>query len=267
MTGLAVSDLQASLGGRPVLKGVTVAVAGGEFVGLIGPNGAGKTTLLRAILGLTPATGSVTIAGRDAHALPAADRARKVSYMPQEREIAWPVTVRRLVSLGRTPHRAPFAALSDKDDAAVEAAMTRMDIRTLADRPATELSGGERARVLVARALAQEAGLMLADEPTAGLDPEHQIALMRIFVGLAEEGRSVVASLHDLSLAARWCSRLVLLDGGRIVADGPPREVLTAERLRAVYRIETHIMENAGSLIIQPTDIREGSGRPGSLPD
>ena len=257
MSLLAVSGLDASLGGKPVLHGVTCAVKPGEFVGLIGPNGAGKSTLLRAVLGLVPSRGAVTIAGRDAVAMPARERARHVAYLPQEREIAWAIPVAMLVSLGREPHRAPFAAAGDADRHAVDEAMRRMDVEAFRDRSATELSGGEKARVLIARALAQDAPLLLADEPAAGLDPAHQIGLMRIFAGLAAEGRGVVASMHELGLAARWCSRLVLLDRGRVVADGAPRAVLTPALLRSVYGVTAHIEEAADGLIVQPLDIAE----------
>jgi iron complex transport system ATP-binding protein len=168
------------------------------------------------------------------------------------------VSVERLVALGRAPHLPPFSRRTASDEAAVRDAMARMEVEEFATRPATELSGGEQARVLIARALAQEAPLMLADEPAAGLDPAHQIALMKTFAGLAQEGSSVVACLHDLGLAARWCTRLLLLDAGKIVADGPPREVLTADRLRQIYKVETFFSQHEGRLVVQPLDIANG---------
>jgi iron complex transport system ATP-binding protein len=261
MSLLAVNDLHAALGGKPVLHGLSCAIAKGEFVGLIGPNGAGKTTLLRAVLGLVPGKGAVSIAGRDAAAMSSRERARHVAYLPQERDIAWPVSVETLVALGREPHRAALAAPDAKDSKAVEEAMRRMDVAGFRDRRATELSGGEKARVLIARALAQDAPLLLADEPTAGLDPSHQIALMRVFSDLAAEGRSVVASMHDLGLAARWGARLVLLNNGVIVADGAPKAVLTPERLRTVYGVTAHIGETEGGMVTQPLDIAAGKER------
>jgi iron complex transport system ATP-binding protein len=255
VTLLALSSLSAELGRKTVLRDVALTVKEGEFVGLIGPNGAGKSTLLRAVLGLTPSQGKVELGGRAAASMSAAERARLVSYLPQEREIAWPVTVERLVSLGRTPHLPPFARPGRADDAAIRGAMRRMDVEGFAARRATELSGGEKARVLIARALAQEAPLLLADEPTAGLDPAHQITLMQVFVGIAKEGRSVVTCLHDLGLAARWCSRLVLLADGSVVADGAPRDVLTAARLRDIYGIEAYVGENGGGLVVHPLSL------------
>lgn len=250
MSLLDIRDLHARRGGRPVLRGISFAVGAGEFVGLIGPNGAGKTTLMRAILGLVPSEGAIALAGRTD--LSPRDRARRVSYVPQEREIAWPVTVERLVALGRTPHLAAFAGMGHRDREAVAKALRRMEVEAFAGRPATGLSGGEQARVLIARALAQEAPLMLADEPAAGLDPQHQIALMQTFAGLAREGGSVVACLHDLGLAASWCTRLVLIDAGKVVADGPPRAVLTAERLRAVYHIDVYLSDLGHAMVVQP---------------
>ncbi|WP_436124865.1 ABC transporter ATP-binding protein [Aminobacter sp. LjRoot7] len=252
---LDVQDLTASLGNRPVLKGVSFSIMAGEFVGLIGPNGAGKSTLLRALLGLTPAEGAVALGPLDAAHVTTKERARHMAYVAQEREIAWAVPVEMLVGLGRSPYRPSFASLGLADRNAIDTAMRKMEVDGFRDRAATELSGGEKARVLIARALAQETPLLLADEPTAGLDPLHQITLMRLFADLAAGGRSVVASLHDLGLAARWCTRLLLIDAGRIVADGTPAEVLTARTLRDVYGVEAFFGETAGGLVVQPLDL------------
>jgi iron complex transport system ATP-binding protein len=252
MTLLEVDGLSARLGGRTVLDAVSFALREGECVGLIGPNGAGKSTLLRAALGLIRAEGARRLGGDALEALAPAERARRAAFLPQEREIGWPVSVAALVALGRAPHRPAFAPESAADRAAVSAAMARMDVARFADRPATELSGGERARALIARALAQEAPLLLADEPAAGLDPAHQIALMETFAALAAEGRAVLASLHDLGLAAQWCGRLILLDRGRVVADGPPQAVLTPERLAAVYGVRAHLDWSGDGPIVQP---------------
>jgi iron complex transport system ATP-binding protein len=257
---LSVSDLKVSLGGKPVLKGLSLEIGAGEFVGLIGPNGAGKSTLLRSVLGFVACQGRVAIGGQDATAMTARERARRIAYLPQERDIAWPVSVETLVMLGRFPHRGAFAAPGEADRAIADAAMRRMEVDGFRDRPATALSGGERARVLIARALAQDAPLLLADEPAAGLDPSHQITLMRTFASLAGEGRGVVASMHDLGFAARWCSRLILIDRGTVAADGAPRAVLTPERLRTVYHIEAFLGEAAGGPVMLPLDI---AGEPG----
>lgn len=253
---LALQDIRSRLGAREVLQGVSLTIGEGEFVGLIGPNGAGKSTLLRSVLGLVPATGRITIAGRDVSATSARTRGRDIAYLPQEREIAWPVAVEDAVALGRLPHRKPFGGNTEADGAAVAEAMARMDIESLRGRPATELSGGEKARVLIARALAQQAPLLLADEPTAGLDPSHQIALMQLFGELAREGRGVIASMHDLGLAARWCTRLILIDKGKVVADDVPDAVLTPERLKTVYGVEAFIdRTESGGLVVQPVGL------------
>lgn len=242
---LSVKHLNAALGRRQVLEDISFDLAAGEFIGLIGPNGAGKSTLLRSILGLVPHGGNVLSSGQDVAGLTARERAAHIAYLPQERDIAWPVSVEMVVSLGRLARKGAFGGSAVSDREIVERAMRRMEIETFRDRTARELSGGEKARVLIARALAQDAPLILADEPTAGLDPAHQIALMSLFRRLAGEGQGVMASLHDLSLAARWCSRLILLDHGRIVADGSPEDVLTAKRLRDVYGVEA-LIDRAG---------------------
>lgn len=255
MSLLSVHDLHAELGGKCVLRGASLDVAAGEFVGLIGPNGAGKSTLLRAALGLIPSRGDIKLSGRNSRSLSAPERALSVAYLPQEREIAWSMTVEQLIWLGRAPHRAAFQPRSSEDSVAVEDAIVAMEVEAFRSRPANALSGGEKARVLATRALAQRAPLLLADEPTAGLDPAHQIALMRTFRDLANGGGAVVACLHDLGLAARWCTRLVLLVDGIIVADGVPRSVLTPERLRTVYHVETFSADHAGGMIVQPYDL------------
>ncbi|THF55313.1 ABC transporter ATP-binding protein [Ollibium composti] len=257
MTLLSVAHLSAALGGRPVLHDISFAVGPGELVGLIGPNGAGKSTLLRAVMGLTPATGGIVLDGEDGRVLTAARRALKVAFVAQNRDVAWAMSVEALVALGRLPHLPRLSPLRAADRAAVDAAMRMMDIEAYRERQATALSGGELARVLAARALAQETPLLLADEPAAGLDPAHQISLMRTFRSLAEQGRSVVVSTHDLALAARSCTRLILLDRGRVVADGTPEAVVTADNLQSVYRVRAYFGEVEGRMIVLPLDLSE----------
>jgi iron complex transport system ATP-binding protein len=252
---LTIEDLSATLAGKQVVKSVSLTVGKGSFTGLIGPNGAGKSTFLRACLGLVPASGTVRLDGVDLAALKASERARHLAYLPQERETAWAMSVEAVVTLGRLPHHARFSAPSERDRAATEAALVRMDLSAFRHRAVTSLSGGERARVLIARALAQDTPVLLADEPLAGLDPQHQIALMRLFRELAAEGRIVIASMHDLTLAARWCDRLLLLHGGRAHAEGRPEAVLTADTLEDVYTVEAFIGTAAGGLIVQPVDL------------
>ena len=201
MTLLNLSNLTVRRGECPVVDGVSLTVGAGEFVGLLGPNGAGKTTLLRAALGLLPHDGVSNLSS-----LSPAARARTAAFLPQGREIAWPVAVADLV------------ALAGRGEDATNRAIARMGLEAYRTRSATALSGGEQARVLIARALAQDTPLLLADEPVAGLDPEAQIRTCKVFQDLAAEGRGVVASLHDLGLAARHCTRLVLMARGRLVA-------------------------------------------------
>jgi len=238
MTLLALENLDVALGERPVLSGVTLAIGPGEVVGLVGPNGAGKTTLMRAALGLIPARGRSSLAE-----LAPADRAKAAAFLPQAREIAWPMSVERVVALGRLPHLPPGARPGGADAEAVDRALAAMGLSEARDRVATRLSGGEQARVLLARCLAQGAPLLLADEPVSGLDPAHQISTMVRFRALAAEGRGILASLHDLALAYRWCDRIVLLDAGRCIADGPPGTVLAPGNLRAVFGIEARLVD------------------------
>ena len=251
MSLLTLDALTVTRGQCPVVDGVSLSVAPGECVGLIGPNGAGKTTLMRAALGLLPAaSGSSTLA-----AIGAAERARRVAWMPQSREIAWPVSVETLIALGRIPHLPRGARLRAGDQAAIDAAIARMGLDSYRTRTATELSGGEQARVLIARALAQDTPLLMADEPIAGLDPASQIATMDVFARLAAEGHAVVVSLHDLGLAARHCTRLVMLHRGQLVADGPPAQVLTPERMAEVFNVTAFHAQTDQGPVFQPLEV------------
>lgn len=251
MTLLALENISAVRAGLRALDGVTVTIRAGEVVGLLGPNGAGKTTLLRAALGLQRVTGAVFLGGQAVASLDARARARHAAYIPQDRSIAWPITVRALVALGRLPYRADAGA----DARAVDDALDAMDLAHLGARPATALSGGERARALIARALAQDAALVLADEPTAGLDPAHAIALLARLREVAAMGRGVLIALHDLGLAARNCDRILILVRGRLVADGAPEAVLTADVLAQAYGITAAIGRDAHGPLVMPTGL------------
>ncbi|MGY6534419.1 MAG: ABC transporter ATP-binding protein [Pararhodobacter sp.] len=250
MTLLVLDRLTARRGPCPVLQDITLSIGAGECVGLIGPNGAGKTTLMRAALGLMPSSGRSSLAALDRQA-----RARAVAWLPQNREIAWPVSVEQLVSLGRAPHMAAGQQPGPTDRAAIEGALARMGLAGFRQRIATQLSGGEQARVLIARALAQETPLLMADEPAAGLDPASQIALMSLFAQIAGSGRSVLAAMHDLGLAVRHCTRLLVLHRGRLAADGPPRQVLTPELLAQVFGITAHFADGPDGPIFQPLQV------------
>ncbi|MTD99208.1 ATP-binding cassette domain-containing protein [Paracoccus sp. YIM 132242] len=242
---LTVTRLSVTRRRRPVLHGVSLALNPGEFVGLIGPNGAGKSSLMEAALGLIPFTGISTLA-----AMPADRRARHAAYLPQSREIAWPVSVADLVALGRIPW--PGGGRSGIDRIATDAAIARMGLEPFRKRTALRLSGGEQNRALIARALAQDTPLLIADEPIAGLDPAQQLACLRLFRELAGEGRTVLASIHDLGLAARFCSRLVLLSNGHVLADGPPEAVLRDDLLRRAFNITVRRVDTPDGPAILP---------------
>ena len=236
---LEAANISVTLGGKLIVDRASLAVSTGEIVGLIGPNGAGKSTLLRAMLGFVERTsGEVKLDGADFLARPGRERARAVAFLPQDRRVEWRLPAGDVVMLGRYPHQSGFGGPSPEDRAAVDRALGAVDATTLSDRPVAVLSGGERTRVLLARALAVEAPLLLVDEPIAALDPYHQLHVMEILRERARSGGGVLAVIHDLALASRFMDRLILMDGGHIAAEGVPAEVLTAERLAQVYRID-----------------------------
>jgi len=247
---LSLRDFTVARGPCDVLRDVSLKLEAGECVGLIGPNGAGKTTLMRAALGLMPSRGHSSLA-----ALDRLTRARTVAWLPQQREIAWPVSVETLIALGRNPHRAPGHAPTPEDREAIDSAIARMGLESFRTRSANQLSGGEQARVLIARALAQETPLLMADEPAAGLDPANQITLMALFAAQAKAGHAVLTSLHDLGLAARHCTRLLVLHRGELVADGPPAQVLSADLLADVFQITAHFVQTPQGPVFQPLGV------------
>ncbi|WP_420560888.1 ABC transporter ATP-binding protein [Tepidicaulis sp.] len=249
---LRTDNLKAALNERRVLRGVSLELKKGEVLGLIGPNGAGKTTLVRAVAGLIPHEGDIFIEDKPVETLARQERARLLSYLAQGAESRWPILAERLVALGRLPHLGPFMRPGAEDEAAIRRAMQRADVMAFKDRPVTRLSGGERARVMLARALAVEAPVLLVDEPTASLDPYHQLQIMEVLRSFADEGRSVIAVLHDLSLASRFCDRLALLHEGHLAAFGPPGEVLSDANLEKIYRISARRQEGERGAVVLP---------------
>jgi iron complex transport system ATP-binding protein len=263
---LAVEDLSVSLGGSEVLSHVTASATRGRFVGLVGPNGAGKTTLLRAVTGaLTPDSGRVRIDGQVVAELPSKAASRLVASVPQDTSLSFDFDVRETVAMGRTPYVSRFGRRTQEDREIVESAMVRTDVAQFAERSITEISGGERQRVLLARALAQDTPLLLLDEPTASLDISHQIRTLELVRDLVADGRTVVAAIHDLNLAAHYCDELWLLGDGDLLATGNPASVLTEERLSTAFDADALVTRHpvTGSTYVTalPTSRGDAEGR------
>lgn len=243
-TVVELRDVTVEYGRRVVLRGVSLEIAAGERVALIGPNGAGKSTLLRAVTGVVrPAAGSVSLAGTPIEHLDRGTIARRLAVVPQQATLPFATRVEDVVALGRLPHEDPLRGSRPADRAAVAAAIERVGVGHLLGRDARELSLGERQLVLLALAVAQSAPVLVLDEPTVHLDLRHQVGTMELLGDLNErDGTTIVAVLHDLGLASLFFPRLVLIDGGRIVADGAPHEVLTPERIREVFGVDPAIV-------------------------
>lgn len=238
MSALALTDTTVSLGPRQILSAITATLQPGQLVALLGPNGAGKTTLLRAMAGLQAFSGSIRLGGRELRDVPPQARARMIGYLPQGHSVHWPLPARQIVALGRFAHGANDPQrLSAADAAAVDAAMAATGVTDFADRPATALSGGERARVALARVLAIGAPIVLADEPTASLDPSQQLAVMEVLAHTARAGALVIAVSHDLDHALAYADRALVLHQGRLAADGKPFDVLNPTLLADVFQL------------------------------
>ena len=238
---LSFHGLTVTLDKRRVLDGIEAVLKAGRITAILGPNGAGKSTLVSCAAGLRrPDAGEARLGDKPVTAYDHRARGRLIGFLPQDATVHWNIAARDLVALGRLPHRGPFAGLSEADRAAIARAMAATDTSAFTDRLMREMSGGERARVLLARVLAGEPRWLLADEPLASLDPAHQIDVLDRLREAAREGMGVVLVLHDLGHAARIADDVLLLKGGRIAAWGPAREVLAPDRLRAVYQVEVH---------------------------
>ena len=252
MSLLSAENLSVRLGDKRVLNDVGAAFAPGLVTAVVGPNGAGKSTLLDCLAALRrPDAGQVTLDERPLRDLPSRERARRIAYLPQNAEIAWAVDGRTFVGLGRTPYVGAWG-LSAEDRLAVDRAMAVTGVQAFADRVVSTLSGGERARVLIARALAGDPQWLLADEPLAGLDPGHVLDACDLFRRLAdEEGRGVILTLHDLDAALRVADRVIVLADGRVLADAPPRDALSPEVLKAAYGVEAHTLAGVRGPVLE----------------
>jgi len=250
---LTAQDLNVELAGRAVLKDISLSLASGHLVALVGPNGAGKTTLLRALAGLLPSDGAIHVGGEALSSLALRDRARRFAYLPQGHIVHWPLPARDIVALGRYPHGATDPArMSARDSEAVLRAMQATDVMRFSDRRVTELSGGERSRVALARVLAVEAPVILADEPTASLDPRYQLDVMKSLRAAADQGVLVIVVTHDLGLAARFADHLLVLSEGRLVAQGAPAAALSEQVMADVFRISAYRAEFERATVIVP---------------
>ncbi len=242
---IEIEGLSVRLGGARVLESVSLSVERGDLVALVGPNGAGKTTLLRCVNGvLTPDAGTVRIDSQPVEGLSAKEHARLVATVPQSTQVGFDFPVRDVVAMGRTPHRSRFARTTEADRDLVTEALERAEVADLADRPVGSVSGGERQRVLLARALAQDTPVLALDEPTGSLDINHQVRTFGLVRRLVDDGRTALAAVHDLDLAARFCDELAVLSGGQLLAVGPPEEVLTEPVIEQAFGGRAAVGEN-----------------------
>ena len=253
MTAIALREVSVTLGRTEAVRRVSGEVKQGEWVGLIGPNGAGKTTLLRAIAGLVPFRGAIKLAGGALATSSRREIARQVALVPQNPETPAALTVAEYALLGRTPYIGYLATESRADEHAAAAALERLTLTTFATRPLDSLSGGELQRVVLARAITQQASILLLDEPTSALDLGHQQQVLELVDELRHaEGLTVVAAMHDLTLAAQYADRLLLLDRGQVVADGCAEEVLDAERIAALYGAQVRVFKEDRVVFVLP---------------
>lgn len=254
MNLLETSNVTFAYDKRPILNDANFTIRKGEFVGLVGPNGSGKSTLLKVAIGILKAdTGEVHLAGDRLTSLTRNQIARRAAFVPQDTGIGTGFTSYEVVAMGRFPYLGRFKPEGPEDLDAISKAFAATETEAFRDRYVNELSGGERQRVIIARALAQSTPLMVLDEPTANLDLSHQIEILSLVKDLCRNrGHAAVAAIHDLGFAARYCDRIAIVFGGRIVADGPPRDVVTSENLRKYFNVRATVREESGYLMVVP---------------
>ena len=246
MVQLNIENLSLTLSDTPVVKAVSFEAKAGEFVALIGPNGAGKTTIIKAIAGLARYSGIIHIDKQEVKTMPAVMRGQILSYIPQGHDVHWPMCVKDIVRLGRLPFGAVSSLEDPDDEAIVLKALQLTDLEEFSERRFDQLSGGEKSRVMIARALATKASILLADEPTAALDPYNQLYMLELLKSQVKQGKCVIAVLHDITLAAQFADKIILLDNGKVVSCGPAANVLTLENMRNVYQVEVAQSINLG---------------------
>ena len=250
---LTSKNVQLQIGKKTILNDINITVETGECVGLIGRNGAGKTSLLRSLMSMAEnASGACNLWD-----LSSKDRSKMAGWLAQDRSVSWDMDVEQIIALGRIPWQGFMGRAHADDDHHIHSAVNKLGLQPLLERPFHTLSGGERARVLIARLLAQNTPLIMADEPIAALDPANQLQAMTLFRELADNGRTVMLSIHDLTLAARFCTRLVLMDEGKIVADGNASSVLSDKNLAEFFGIRAMRQHSHYGLLIHPIDALE----------
>ena len=274
---LCARRISVRTGTRALVSDVSLELNEGEFLGLIGPNGAGKTTLLKSLAHLNHYQGEVHLADQSIRQMPANRRARLLAYLAQEDKVSWPLSVRDFVALGRTPYKTPWPAKfrgfrsshnsytipgRSNDQTLIASAIEQTGLGGLTQRPMNTLSGGERARARLARAIAVDAPLLLIDEPVAALDPYYQLNVMELLKAQCQQGKSVIVILHDLTLASRFCQRLMLLDQGKVIASGEPRTVLTPKNLQRVYSVRAMVGEHQQQPFVVPWSCERPSRAP-----
>ncbi len=259
MTALHIKNIHLTIDDTIILNDISASINRGELVGLIGPNGAGKSSLLKCILGLQKqSSGSVWLDGIDLAQSTIKDKAKRMAYAAQGAPVYWPLRADHIVGLGRLPHLNPWGRLTHDDKNIIQKAIHLADCDHLRDRTVTTLSGGERARVMLARVLAADTPWILADEPTASLDPAHQLDVMNILKSQAQAGKGVLVVLHDLSLALRYCNRLILLNRGKLVGEGPSDVILSDQNLSDVFGIKASRWHDNGKDFLVPHHREKG---------